>query len=117
IFEGLTFGLLPGAHIGLIGRNGQGKSTMLKVLAGEEKPSDGVVVPNKGLTVGYLGQEPRLDPKKTVREEVEDAVSETKDILKKFDEINEKLGTDLSAEEMEAALEEQSKIQSDLDHR
>jgi energy-dependent translational throttle protein EttA len=115
IFEGLTFGLLKGAHIGLIGRNGQGKSTMLKVLAGEEKPSDGVVVPSKGLTIGYVGQEPRLDPTKNVRQNVEEAVQEIHDLLKKFDEINEKLGTDLSPEEMEETLEEQTKIQAELD--
>ncbi|MBI3724454.1 ABC-F family ATP-binding cassette domain-containing protein, partial [bacterium] len=62
ILGGLTFGLLQGAHIGLIGRNGQGKSTMLKLLAGVEKPSDGVIVPRPGLTIGYVGQEPQLDP-------------------------------------------------------
>jgi ATP-binding cassette ChvD family protein len=115
IFEGLTFGLLKGAHIGLIGRNGQGKSTMLKVLAGEETPSDGVVVPSKGLTIGYVGQEPRLDPKKDVRGNVEEAVQEIHDLLKKFDEVNEKLGTDLSPEEMEETLEEQAKLQAELD--
>ena len=115
IFEGLTFGLLPGAHIGLIGRNGQGKSTMLKVLAGEEKPSDGVVVPSKGLTIGYVGQEPRLDPKKNVRGNVEEAVQEIHDLLAKFDAVNEKLGTDLTPEQMEETLEEQAKLQAELD--
>src|SRR5256714_14339115 len=115
IFEGLTFGLLKGAHIGLIGRNGQGKSTMLKVLAGEEKPSDGVVVPSRGLTIGYVGQEPRLNPDKDVRGNVEEAVQEVHDLLKKFDEINEKLGTDLTPEEMEETLEEQSKLQGEPD--
>jgi ATP-binding cassette ChvD family protein len=115
IFEGLTFGLLPGAHIGLIGRNGQGKSTMLKVLAGEEKPSDGVVVPSKGLTIGYVGQEPQLDPKKNVRGNVEEAVKEIHDLLAKFDAVNEKLGTDLTPEQMEETLEEQAKLQAELD--
>ena len=62
IFSDLTFGLLWGAKIGIIGRNGQGKSTMLKVLGLQEKPSYGTIVPKKGLTVGYVGQEPKLDP-------------------------------------------------------
>ncbi|HZV00074.1 MAG TPA: energy-dependent translational throttle protein EttA [Planctomycetota bacterium] len=115
IFEGLTFGLLPGAHIGLIGRNGQGKSTMLKVLAGEEKPTDGVVVPSKGLTIGYVGQEPRLDPNKNVRGNVEEGIQEIKDLLAKFDAVNEKLGTELSDEEMNETLEEQAKLQAELD--
>src|SRR5581483_242626 len=82
---------------------------------GEEKPSDGVVVPSKGLTIGYVGQEPRLDPKKNVRQNVEEAVSEIHDLLKKFDEVNEKLGTDLTPEQMEETLEEQAKLQAELD--
>jgi ATP-binding cassette ChvD family protein len=117
LFEGLTFGLLKGAHIGLIGRNGQGKSTLLKVLAGEEKPSDGVVVPNKGLTIGFVGQEPKLDPTKDVRGNVEEAVQEVHDLLKKFDEVNEKLGTTLTDDEMNETLEEQARIQAELDAR
>src|ERR1700760_3649124 len=96
-----------GAKIGVIGLNGSGKSSLLRIIAGVDKSYTGETVLSPGYTVGYLEQEPRLDESKTVRETVEEAVAETVALLKEFDEINARFGEEMSDEEMSKLLERQ----------
>jgi sulfate-transporting ATPase len=104
-----------GAKIGVIGLNGSGKSSLLRVLAGVDKEFNGETVISPGFTVGFLEQEPLIDDSRTVREVVEEAVQETVDLLKEFEEINAKFGEEMSDEEMEALLERQGQVQEKLD--
>src|ERR671915_90253 len=104
-----------GAKIGVIGLNGSGKSSLLKILAGVDKSFTGETVISPGHTVGYLEQEPRLDESKTVREIVEQGVQETVDLLKEYDEINEKFSEEMTDDEMTALLERQGAVQEKLD--
>ncbi len=105
-----------GAKIGVIGLNGSGKSTLLRIMAGVEKEFLGETVVTPGYTIGFLEQEPPLDPERTVREIVEEGVQETVDLLREFDAINEKFGESMSDDEMNALLEKQGKVQEKLDH-
>ena len=105
-----------GAKIGVIGLNGSGKSTLLRIMAGTEKEFLGETVVTPGYTIGFLEQEPPLDPERTVREIVEEGAQETVDLLKEFDAINEKFGEQMSDDEMNALLEKQGKVQEKLDH-
>src|SRR5215218_1973958 len=104
-----------GAKIGVIGLNGSGKSSLLRILAGVDKDFNGETVISPGYTVGYLEQEPLLDDARTVREVVQEAVQETVDLLKEFDEINAKFGEEMSGDEMSALLERQGEVQEKLD--
>ena len=104
-----------GAKIGVIGTNGSGKSSLLRILAGEDKNFNGETVLSPGYTIGYLAQEPQLDEAKTVRETVEEAVAETVSLLKEFDEINLRFGEEMSDEEMSKLLERQGEVQERLD--
>jgi energy-dependent translational throttle protein EttA len=104
-----------GAKIGVIGLNGSGKSSLLRIIAGEDKSFTGETVLSPGYTVGYLEQEPRLDESKTVRGTVEEAVAETVSLLKEFDEINARFGEEMSDEEMNKLLERQGEVQEKLD--
>src|ERR687885_2404486 len=104
-----------GAKIGVIGLNGSGKSSLLRIIAGADKNFTGETVLSPGYTIGYLEQEPRLDESKTVRETIEEAVSETVALLKEFDEINARFGEEMSEEEMSALLERQGEVQEKLD--
>jgi len=104
-----------GAKIGVIGLNGSGKSSLLRIIAGVDKSFTGETVLSPGYTVGYLEQEPRLDESKTVRETVEEAVAETVALLKEFDEINARFGEEMSDEEMSKLLERQGEVQEKLD--
>ncbi|HVF50927.1 MAG TPA: energy-dependent translational throttle protein EttA [Pyrinomonadaceae bacterium] len=104
-----------GAKIGVIGLNGSGKSSLLRILAGVDKNFIGETVISPGYTVGYLEQEPRLDESKTVREIVEQGVQETVDLLKEYEEINAKFGEEMSDDEMTALLERQGTVQEKLD--
>ena len=105
-----------GAKIGVIGLNGSGKSSLLRILAGVDKDFNGETVISPGFTVGYLEQEPLLDDHRTVREVVEEAVKETVDLLKEFEEINAKFGAEMPDDEMNALLERQGSVQEKLDH-
>jgi ATP-binding cassette ChvD family protein len=105
-----------GAKIGVIGLNGSGKSSLLRILAGVDKDFNGETVISPGFTVGYLEQEPLLDDDRTVREVVEEAVKETVELLKEFEEINAKFGEEMSDDEMNALLERQGTVQEKLDH-
>ena len=104
-----------GAKIGVIGLNGSGKSSLLRIIAGADKGFTGETVLSPGHTVGYLEQEPRLDESKTVREVVEEAVAETVSLLKEFDEINARFGEEMGDDEMNQLLERQGAVQEKLD--
>ena len=92
VLKNIYLSFFYGAKIGVIGLNGSGKSSLLKIIAGIDKSIQGEVVFSPGYTVGYLAQEPELDPNKTVREVVEEGVSAITAILKEYEEINEKFG-------------------------
>jgi sulfate-transporting ATPase len=104
-----------GAKIGVIGLNGSGKSSLLRILAGVDKEFLGETVISPGYTVGYLEQEPLIDDSRTVREVVEEAVKETVTLLKEYEEINAKFGEEMSDDEMNALLERQGTVQEKLD--
>ncbi len=104
-----------GAKIGVIGLNGSGKSSLLRILAGTDRDFVGETVLSPGHTVGFLEQEPKLDDSKTVRQIVEQGVQETVDLLKEFDEINERFAEPMSDDAMSALLERQGKVQEKLD--
>ncbi|MFD4987428.1 energy-dependent translational throttle protein EttA [Streptomyces sp. NPDC058374] len=112
ILDDVTLSFIPGAKIGVVGPNGAGKSTVLKIMAGLEQPSNGDAFLSPGYTVGILLQEPPLDETKTVMENVQQGVAETKGKLDRFNEIAEQMATDYS----DALLEEMGKLQEELDH-
>src|SRR6478752_9210192 len=115
VLEDIWLSFLPGAKIGVLGLNGAGKSSLLKIMAGEDTSFLGEAFPADGISVGFLHQEPRLDPTKTVLGNVEEGVAEIKALLTRYDDVNAKLGEDLSPEEMDKVLEEQSRIQDKID--
>jgi sulfate-transporting ATPase len=106
-----------GAKIGVIGLNGSGKSSLLRILAGVDKEFNGEAAVSPGYTVGYLEQEPLIDDARTVREVVEEAVQETVELLKEFEAINAKFGETMSDDQMNALLERQGEVQEKLDHQ
>jgi ATP-binding cassette ChvD family protein len=115
VLKDIWLSFLPGAKIGVLGLNGSGKSTLLKIMAGLDHDFVGEAFPAEGITTGYLAQEPQLDPAKTVRDVVEEGVSEVRALLKRFDEINERFAEDLSPEEMDKVLAEQARVQDRID--
>jgi len=115
VLEDIWLSFYFGAKIGVLGLNGAGKSSLLKIMAGEDQSFIGEAFPGEGISIGFLHQEPRLDPAKTVLGNVEEGVAETKALLARYDEVNAKLGEDLSPDEMEKVLDEQSKIQDKID--
>jgi len=115
VIKDISLSFFYGAKIGVLGLNGAGKSTLLKIIAGLVEEYNGEVVLSPGYTVGYLEQEPQLDPKKTVREVVEEGVSETVGLLAEFEAINEQFAQPMSDDEMTKLLERQGKVQERLD--
>jgi sulfate-transporting ATPase len=115
VLEDIWLSFLPGAKIGVLGLNGAGKSSLLKIMAGEDSNVIGEAFPASGISVGFLHQEPRLNASKTVLGNVEEGVAEIKSLLTRYDDVNAKLGEDLSPDDMEKVLEEQSKIQDKID--
>ncbi len=113
ILKGIYLSFYPGAKIGVIGGNGAGKSTLLRIMAGVDKEFIGEAFPADGIKIGYLPQEPVLDTTKNVKENVEEAVKETKDLLRRFEEVSAKFA-DPDAD-MDKLMEEQAKLQDKID--
>ncbi len=115
VLKNIWLAFYPGAKIGVLGRNGSGKSTLLRIMAGQDKDFDGEATLTGGFTAGYLSQEPRLNPEKDVLGNVEEAVGHTRGILRRFDEINSRLGEPLEPDEMEKLLAEQARVQDQIE--
>ena len=115
VLKNIYLSFFYGAKIGVLGLNGSGKSTLLKIIAGVDKEYLGEVAFSAGYTVGYLEQEPKLDPSKTVKEVVEEGVQEVVDLLREFDEINMKFGEEMTDDEMNKLIERQGEVQEKLD--
>jgi ATP-binding cassette ChvD family protein len=115
VLKDIWLSFLPGAKIGVLGLNGAGKSTLLKIMAGVETNFIGEAFPGQGVSIGFLQQEPQLNPDKDVRGNVEEGVAEIKAVLDRYDAINAKLGEDLSPEEMDKVMDEQSRLQDRID--
>jgi ATP-binding cassette ChvD family protein len=115
ILKGIWLSFYAGAKIGVIGGNGAGKSTLLRIMAGVDPDFAGEAFPADGTRVGWLPQEPQLDPKKTVLEHVEEAVASTRALLTRFEEVSAKLGEPMSDAEMEKLLAEQGRLQDEID--
>jgi len=116
VLKGIWLSFYPGAKIGVLGPNGAGKSTLLKIMAGQDKDFMGTARLTPGFDCIYVPQEPQLDPNHTVMDELNDAVAAKRALLTRYDEINARFGEDLSPEEMEALIEEQGKVQEQIDH-
>jgi sulfate-transporting ATPase len=115
VLKDIWLSFLPGAKIGVLGLNGAGKSSLLKIMAGEDHEFIGEAFPADGISVGFLPQEPRLDPSKDVKGNVEEGVAAIKALLDRYDELNMKLGEDMSPEAMDKLLEEQGRLQDRID--
>jgi ATP-binding cassette ChvD family protein len=115
ILKGIWLSFYPGAKIGFLGANGAGKSTLLRIMAGEDTDFLGEAHPADGVRIGYLPQEPHLDPTKDVRGNVDDGVGEVRGLLTRFDEINTKLGEPMDADDMDKLLSEQSRVQDAIE--
>jgi ATP-binding cassette ChvD family protein len=115
ILKDISLSFFPGAKIGVLGLNGSGKSTLLRIMAGVDQEYDGEARPQPNIRIGFLSQEPQLDPKKDVRGNVEEAVAETKALLDKFNEISMKFGEPMGDEEMNKLIEQQGKLQEKID--
>jgi len=116
VLKNIYLSFFYGAKIGVLGLNGSGKSSLLRIIAGIDKEYQGEVVFSPNYTVGLLEQEPKIDPKKTVREIVEEGVQEVVDLLKEFDEINLKFGEEMTDDQMTKLIERQGVVQEKLDH-
>ena len=115
ILRDISLSFFPGAKIGVLGLNGAGKSTLLRIMAGLDTDIEGEARPAKNINIGYLPQEPHLDPEKDVRGNVEEGVAETKALLDKFNEISAKFAEPMSDDEMNSLIEEQGKVQEQID--
>jgi len=115
ILKDISLSFFPGAKIGVLGLNGSGKSSLLRIMAGVDKEYDGEARPQSGINIGYLPQEPELDPGKDVRGNVEDGIREIKDMIDRFNAISMQFAEPMSDDEMNALLEEQGKLQDAID--
>jgi len=115
ILEDISLSFFPGAKIGVLGLNGSGKSTLLRIMAGEDKDIEGEARAQAGINVGYLSQEPALDPDRDVRGNVEQGLGEVKTLLDRFNEISDRFAEPMSDDEMNSLLEEQGKLQDAID--
>ena len=116
VLKNIWLAFYPGAKIGVIGSNGAGKSSLLRVMAGEDKDIIGTARLTPGFSIGHVTQEPRLDESKNVLGNVEEAVASTRALLTRHEEISNKLGEPLDGDEMEKLLEELGKVQEQIDH-
>src|SRR5438128_7866297 len=115
VLKNIYLSFYYGAKIGILGLNGAGKSTLLKIIAGIEKSFQGEVVFSPGYTVGYLSQEPELDPTKTAKEIVMEGTQHIVNLLKEFEEINNKFSEPMSDDEMNKLIGRQGKVQDEID--
>ena len=115
VLKGVTLSFLPGAKIGVLGPNGAGKSTLMRIMAGDETEYGGEAWAAEGVRVGYLPQEPTLDPELTVGEVVREALAETQALVDRFNEVSAKFGEPLSDDDMNALLTEQGELQEKID--
>ena len=115
ILRDISLSFFPGAKIGVLGLNGSGKSSLLRIMAGLDSEFDGEARPQPGINIGYLPQEPELDETKNVRENVEEGIADSKALLDRFNEISMKFAEPMDDEEMNALLEEQGKLQDAID--
>ena len=116
IIKDISLSFFPGAKIGLLGLNGSGKSTVLRIMAGVDTEFDGEARPQPGIRIGYLPQEPQLDESKSVREVVEEGVGEVRDLLIKFDEISMKFAEPMDDEAMNDLLTQQAELQEAIEN-
>ena len=116
VLKDIYLSFFYGAKIGVLGLNGAGKSSLLRIIAGQDKDFNGEVVFSKGYSVGFLEQEPKLDENKTVREVVEEGAQATVDLLKEYEEINAKFAEPMDDDEMARLIERQGEVQEKLDH-
>ncbi|MFM9125891.1 MAG: ATP-binding cassette domain-containing protein, partial [Actinomycetota bacterium] len=115
VLKDVSLSFIPGAKIGVLGPNGAGKSTLLRIMAGLEETSSGDAKLAPGASVGYLSQEPELDESKDVRGNVEDGLGELRDLLKRFEELSMRFAEPMTDDEMAALLEEQGRVQEQID--
>ncbi len=115
ILRDISLSFFPGAKIGVLGLNGSGKSTLLRIMAGIDTEIEGEATPMKGLKIGYLPQEPELDEDKDVRGNVEQGLGEAKALVDRFNEISERFAEPMDDDEMTALLEEQGRLQDEID--
>jgi ATPase subunit of ABC transporter with duplicated ATPase domains len=115
ILRGIWLSFYPGAKIGVLGANGAGKSSLLKIMAGVDQDFQGEAWPHEGTRIGFLSQEPQLDPSKNVKDNVEMAVKPTRDLLRKFEEISNKFAEPMSDDEMTKLLDSQARVQEKID--
>ena len=116
IIKDISLSFFPGAKIGLLGLNGAGKSTVLRIMAGVDHEFDGEARPQPGIRIGYLPQEPQLDESKSVRDVVEEGVGEVRNLLTRFDEISMKFAEPMDDDAMTALLAEQAELQEAIEH-
>jgi energy-dependent translational throttle protein EttA len=115
ILKNISLSFFPGAKIGVLGLNGSGKSTLLRIMAGVDKDYFGEARPQAGIQVGFLSQEPQLDPAKNVRGNVEEGISETKALLDRFNEVSMKFAEPMSEDDMNKLLDEQARLQDAIE--
>ncbi len=116
VLKDISLSYFYGAKIGVLGLNGSGKSTLLRIIAGVETEFDGKIIPSPGYSIGYLEQEPKLDPSLTVRQIVEQGVQKTVDLINSYNVINDQFSQPMTDDEMNAMIEKQGGIQEQLDH-
>ncbi len=117
ILKGIWLSFYPGAKIGVVGPNGAGKSTVLRIMAGLDQDFQGEAFPMKGIKVGYLPQEPELDPSLNVKGNVEEAVKAQRELLGRYDEINAAFSEPMDAEQMQSLIDEQAEVQEAIEHQ
>jgi len=115
ILRGIWLSFYPGAKIGVLGANGAGKSSLLRIMAGVDHDFQGEAWPHEGTRIGYLSQEPQLDATKNVKDNVEMAVKPTRDLLRKFEDISNKFAEPMSDDEMTKLLDQQARVQEKID--
>ena len=115
VLKDISLAFLPGAKIGVLGLNGAGKSTLLRIMAGEVGDFSGTAFVSEGVSVGYLPQEPRLDPDKTVKRNVEEGVAEHKNLLKRYDAVTASFNEGLTGDELQDAMDEQGRLQDEIE--